>query len=344
MFKNVKISYHSFLQSVNKLGFLIRFDQWWAHKILPAISIFFLFRLVKSTPISIDDWKCFFLLTLALFLSATYTSISNDLSDIDTDRLAGKFNRLNDFSRKKSTLILLIILILGASVLFLLEGLLLKFTFVAIWLDWSLYSFKPFRGKNRGVWGVLLDSMGSHVLPALLAIEFAVPSVPSISNNSLPVLFCLFWSFCWGLRGILWHQLYDYYHDKASLVRTLPVIIGFEHTVSLVLWIVFPLEVAFYILLLATVNPVIIVPFVIYTMYELIGHFSGKIRQTVVEPTLSNRVFLNYYYIFIAPLSMLCSTSTPNFVFTIVFLGLFAHKYWFFIKLTIRDWTKHLDN
>ena len=332
-----KITQHPLVRWFNDVGTLIRFDQWWAHKNLPTISIFFLFRFATSTAFSMEDWRSFFMLILSLLLCATYTSISNDLSDIETDRQAGKHNRLNDFSRTKITLIFSLILILGAGVFFLLEGLLLKFTYAAGWLNWTLYSFKPFRGKNRGIWGCLFDSFGSHVLPALLAIEF---SGFLTSNNLIPVVLCLFWSFCWGLRGIIWHQLYDFNRDKASHVRTLPVIIGCWQTVSLGLWFFFRLEVGAYILLLAIMNPLLLAPFLIYTIFELIGHFSGKITQTIVEPTLSNRVFLNYFYIFIAPLSTLIITSGPNYVLIITVLGLFFYKYWSFSKITIRDWKK----
>ncbi|MFN7266177.1 MAG: hypothetical protein ACK5VB_01665 [Bacteroidota bacterium] len=149
---------------------LIRFKQWWIYKIAPALGIFLLFRSENPEIIGSRDIIHLLLLTVALALAATFTSVSNDLADIESDRIAGKYNRLSGWSHNRALALLTGIVLAGAAVGLLLPGVRLKVCFLILWINWALYSVEPFRAKKRGGLGPLLDSAGSHVLPCILAI------------------------------------------------------------------------------------------------------------------------------------------------------------------------------
>jgi hypothetical protein len=94
--------------------------------------------------------------------------------------------------------------------------------YLGAWAAHSLYSIAPFRLKNRGGLGLIADACGSHVFPALTASLLAGRATGSL----LPPVWIdavVVWSFGYGLRGILWHELYDVEADRKAAVQTFAV-------------------------------------------------------------------------------------------------------------------------
>ena len=69
---------------------LFRFEDWWLHKLGPALGLFLIFH-GKSTEIwEADDVIRCLMVVVTISSAAMYTSFSNDLFDLESDRLAGK--------------------------------------------------------------------------------------------------------------------------------------------------------------------------------------------------------------------------------------------------------------
>src|SRR5262249_18695269 len=73
--------------------------------------------------------------------------------------------------------------------------------------------------KRRGILGVVADASGAHLFPTLVAALLAYRA----GGKPLDWLWLAtvaVWAFGCGLRGILWHQLYDLVLDQKAAVET----------------------------------------------------------------------------------------------------------------------------
>jgi len=156
----------------------------------------------------------------AVTVQAVYVSLINDLSDRSEDLVSGKRN--GQFGRSATTVaaMLLCCIIPGAFFAFWWRhDTLLVSVYLAGWIAFSAYSLWPIRLKGRGLWGVIADASGAHLFPTLFGVVLvyhwqAVPIDPAwLAAVGV-------WSFCYGSRGILWHQLVDRDKDEAAGVRT----------------------------------------------------------------------------------------------------------------------------
>src|SRR5205085_8303317 len=153
-------------------------------------------------------------LLLAIAPCAAYVSLVNDWTDRADDRRAGKTNRME--GRSVRQVMLLLAAPLAAALFFGIrwrDDLPLVAAYLGAWAAHSLYSIAPFRLKNRGGLGLIADACGSHVVPALTAALLAGRATGSL----LPPVWIdavVVWSFGYGLRGILWHELYDVEADR----------------------------------------------------------------------------------------------------------------------------------
>lgn len=318
---------------------LIRFRQWWIYKIAPALGIFLLFRAENPEIIGSRDIIHLLLLTVALALSATFTSVSNDLADIESDRIAGKYNRLSGWSHNRALVLLAGIVLAGAAVGLLLPGVRLKICFLILWINWALYSVEPFRAKKRGGFGPLLDSTGSHVIPCILAILLSgfTPESDPI-KSSLAAL----WSFLWGTRGIIWHQLYDFEHDSKSSIRTMPGVVGYERSIFISEKILFPAETGVFIALLAIMQPALLIPFFVCIIMELAGNYSSVVPREIVRPGGMNWLYLTDYYTLILPLSIFFSSPKsfllPAGIIIVFFLRGYMERIFADYRILYRFW------
>jgi hypothetical protein len=180
----------------------------------------------------------------AMAVEAIYVSLINDLSDRSEDLACGKRNGLTGKTRGTVAALLACCLVPGALFAFYwrhdaaLIGL-----YLAGWAAFSAYSLPPVRLKRRGIWGVIADASGAHLFPTLLGVVLVYRGQTAPVDPVWLVAVAV-WSVCYGLRGILWHQLTDRDSDARIAVRTFAQAHGIATLRRLAHGVVFPCEVA----------------------------------------------------------------------------------------------------
>lgn len=198
---------------------IIRYKDWWVYKITPLLAVAYgtLYLTDQIPDLSIH----FLLLLFSIITGAVYVSIINDLTDLKSDKVAEKNNSLAGMSKIQIYILLLLICMVFSVLLFLLNN----YSNAAIWycaaiLSYSLYSFPPFRFKERGWIGALADALGANCFPAAFVIAY-FSAIANTAVNPIWFISVAFWSLSYGLRGIIWHQYFDKKNDEASGVFTL---------------------------------------------------------------------------------------------------------------------------
>lgn len=148
---------------------------------------------------------------LAYFLVGIGGYFLNDIFDAKADSIALKFNITNIV---KPWLVWLLIAITWAIglVLIMKVAAMLAALFAIQLLLLFIYSAPPFRFKQRGFWGVLIDAAYAHLMPILILLMY-------LSDfNKLPWFFILFPIFTYliGMRDILIHQINDFENDTKA--------------------------------------------------------------------------------------------------------------------------------
>jgi 4-hydroxybenzoate polyprenyltransferase len=161
-----------------------------------------------------------FFILLSLIPGGIFVSILNDITDIKLDALAGKKNRMKNFSKFQRGVFLTLSILLGLLFVWILRTVPMAMTFYLLCgFSYIFYSVKPFRLKEKGVWGILADAFGSQVFSTLYA-TFLVLANTKIEIPTLQILLIAVWSACFGIRGILWHQFHDLENDRKSGIYT----------------------------------------------------------------------------------------------------------------------------
>jgi hypothetical protein len=154
------------------------------------------------------------LCTIAGFASFGY--LVNDLFDIKQDVLSGKTNFLAGKSLGFITILFLSSFCVIFCPWFFLPANALSFLLIALQLSlFIIYSVPPFRLKERGIAGIVIDSLYAHALPPVLAAyTFSLAANKPFPGPELVFLFA--WQFSGGIRNILLHQAEDIPADKKS--------------------------------------------------------------------------------------------------------------------------------
>jgi 1,4-dihydroxy-2-naphthoate octaprenyltransferase len=186
---------------------------------------------------------------------AGFGYLTNDLSDRKKDNLVQKKNATTKLNRTQ--VLMLFALFLSLALIPWTYLPLDKYSWALIILELSLfviYAFSPFRLKERGALGVVVDAMYAHALPAVLAsYTFYLATNMQKEELTLFIILLFTWQLISGIRNILSHQLKDYENDIACETKTFVTAIGKNKTVSLLsVWIV-PLEVATFMTFFAIV-------------------------------------------------------------------------------------------
>lgn len=200
----------------------IRSAEWWEYKLPPLLALGYATALKSDKPF-LDTIPQLLFLLFSLAIGATYVSIINDITDLETDLASQKKNRMSDVSVYWRRSLPLFCLLIGAGCCYYLSPDWLSVAFyIGPWISFSLYSFKPFRLKDKGIWGVLADTSGSHISTSLLMIS----SISYTTDQKIQFFWIIstgIWAICYGLRGILWHQFYDRKHDLIAGVNTFAI-------------------------------------------------------------------------------------------------------------------------
>jgi len=198
-----------------------RASEWWEYKIPPLFAIAYATIIKGDAPLfEIVPWLVFLL--IALVWGGAYAHTLNDITDIEEDLACGKANRMAKIAENRRWLIPFTCF-LGGFVIFCFFIILGDYLSAVIYalpcISFTLYSLKPIRLKERGIWGLLADALGAHVFISLLMVS----SMSFFSDKPIDMMWFCFvgvWSLLYGLRGILWHQYFDRNNDLKTSSST----------------------------------------------------------------------------------------------------------------------------
>lgn len=180
-------------------------------------------------------------LFMAFLIIGFFGYFTNDMADMDADKKAWKKNMATSFSALARILIVLFTGISG--LLIILAGSLSVWPWMVLELILLLiYSFPPFRLKEKGILGVLVDALYAYAIPAQILLSF-IDSYGTISQVYF-IFFPAFYFFI-GLKNILQHQIDDADNDQVAGISTFAVsypkvaaaLLRFSLVFALVCWV-----------------------------------------------------------------------------------------------------------
>lgn len=287
----------------------MRAAEWWEHKLVPILAVFYGTSLMLGVAVG-SLWRAALVVLLSLAPGAMFVSVINDVTDRDDDRAAGKVNRTE--GRSRAFVAMLIALPVAAGLVFMWlwrdDRLLVAF-YLAAWIAFSLYSIAPFRFKTRGILGVLCDASGAHLFPTLVAVLLAFREARRPPEAAWLIAVAV-WAFCYGLRGILWHQLSDREHDRDAGVRTFAERHDPAVAIRLGTFVAFPLELAALGALLMQMRSLWPVAFL--GVYAIVAFRKVRLWQmnaVIVDPRPRYFILMNEFYLAYFPLALLVASA-----------------------------------
>jgi 4-hydroxybenzoate polyprenyltransferase len=228
----------------------LRLSNPWNYKVPFLICVpYFLFLLGNNNSSKHSFYNILASITIIIGVSGI-GYLTNDIGDRKKDALVQKHNVASNLSGLN-----LIILMFFFLTLVLMPWYYLPFNKMSILLLmfqiflFCLYSLPPFRLKEKGLWGILTDSLYAHVNPALLAAyTFYLLGYVSFHNFIQFVLFLCLWQFILGIRNIFFHQIKDYENDISSGTNTFVTTYGKLKSINLCENWLLPIEVASFLL------------------------------------------------------------------------------------------------
>ena len=207
---------------------VVRVSNWWNYltPFLLGIACFIIYSLGISFATSI---KVLALLFVTIAGTAAFGYFLNDITDIETDRRAGKRNLAAANSGFKNFLILFLLLAIALLPWLLIPNHRLNFPLYLVQLLLLVvYSVRPIRLKRFPVPGSFTDALYNTVVPLwVISTTFLiVNSFREIFSAMIPVAMITAWAFLKGFRGILLHQLGDRKNDRKSSLNTFVVHYG----------------------------------------------------------------------------------------------------------------------
>jgi hypothetical protein len=245
----------------------------------------------------------------------------NDSSDSYKDLIAKKGNAFTGrdaLNYKLTTSLFFVLALLPWLVLPLdLISVLLITTEIALFY---VYSFSPFRLKERGVYGLVCDALYAHVIPATLATyTFLLAVGLPLDQYILLFLGIITWQFISGFRNIISHQIVDLDNDKVSKTNTWALTVGLQKSI-IILKVSITLEVlAFlgFLVILFNFNNYTILCYFIYTIGALFAFAKAKHDN---KTKIFTNIFLDDFYIKYLPIIVLLHITTIPTVVTGVLL------------------------
>lgn len=296
---------------IRSLGVAVRTGQWWEYKLVPILASFYATALFKGAAIA-SLWSEGLIFLLSLLPGAVFVSIVNDLTDVRSDAAAGKANRMASRS------LLFRATGLGGAVA---AGLpffwhwsdrpILFGLYAAAWLAFTLYSVPPARLKGRGAAGLAADAAGAHLFPTLLAAAVVFSASGGPPDGAWMSVLAI-WSFAYGCRGNLWHQLLDRAGDREARVATFAVTHS-TRVAQRAAGVFFAVEGGALLALLLLVNGIL--PFLAAIHYLLLAWRRWRcwrLPTVIAEPRREYRLWLDDYYGVLLPLALLVGSALKH--------------------------------
>lgn len=323
-----------------KIFKVIRSAEWWAHKLPPLLAIGYATTLMSAVPLYRIALWLFFLL-VSLVVGAIYVSVINDITDLEEDLASGKSNRIQQIPEKLRWTIPTACIFFGIIFgYFLYPDLLSCLLYLLSWIVFSCYSIKPIRLKNRGILGVFADGCGSHLFPSLLMVS----SVSYITHQEINWVWFAsvgIWAFCYGLRGILWHQFADRANDiKVNLHTYASKIEPGEFKMRSILLVTLEL-IALSILLtqLGLLAPYMALLLYLVLLYLRYAAYKNQVVLVIKPNSGSFQILMADYYQMFFPISLLVFASiTDNYNVIVLIAHILLFPY--LLRLAIYDYTR----
>jgi len=290
------------LSIISKLSDPIRAGHWWKYKAAHILGFAYFYFFLLQLPLK-ESAIILMLSAVTIVGVAGLGYVINDLYDIEPDRVAGKRNRMERFSRPVRVLIMLTLVVVA-----LLPWLYLKSN---VWI-WILMAFEIFlfgiyahpltRLKERSLWGPVCDALYGHAVPVLIACLTYQQYFEEVPYPVLPFFAALLiWQFFKGLRNIFLHQMEDHDGDVAAGLKTFTIKLGPRYIYRLIVKQLLPLEWLSGTLLayiLFTHAPFIGVAFGLFMLLYILGHGLFRNTKTGAENFRmnTNLYFLNDWY------------------------------------------------
>lgn len=194
---------------------LFRVKEWYASKVPMLISASLYIFALNEVTFTAENLLTIVTLTLFYSLLLSFGYVINDYADIEVDKIAGKRKVIHRFSRTTAKLFVVLPVVLGVGVILTFKrNIYIILILLVIYFFGMSYSAKPFRFKEKGIWGLIVSSSAQRCFPMLLV--FAIQDVPQLWGLILWIIL----SFIVGLRYILVHQYIDMKNDRKSGVKT----------------------------------------------------------------------------------------------------------------------------
>jgi 4-hydroxybenzoate polyprenyltransferase len=198
---------------------LVRFGNWWAHKIPPLLLVVYI-ELIRREASLGASVAAICVLLFCVSCVAAYGHVVNDWCDIADDQRAGKPNAMRDLGVTQRAALCVGFIVAGFVVLAPFANAWPARIALALNYLWpTLYSIPGVRLKERGIFGVLSDAAGSHITPTLFAFADVSLFAPAAANAAV-LTALLLWATVLGIKGILYHQIADRANDEVAGVAT----------------------------------------------------------------------------------------------------------------------------
>ncbi|MEM0998898.1 MAG: UbiA family prenyltransferase [Bacteroidota bacterium] len=233
----------------------LRITTWWQYIVPPVYA--FAYLAARQAPESLvpHEWGraiyavALTALGLSIIGTAGFGYFLNDLTDIAQDTAAGKPNQVARWPIWLRVVVPLILLVLawGPWLLFRAESDVFPLIIGLLALEFLvffLYSVPPIRLKEKGIAGIVCDTLYGHVIPVAIALVVFSPDWPRNFAFALPVMGLM------GLRNILLHQIEDRHRDRRAGVNTFVRQYGPQRALNLINRGVLPLELGLLVLML----------------------------------------------------------------------------------------------
>lgn len=287
----------------------LRLSKPWNYKAPFLISIPYLIIAIGGIPFNQAMLSILASLTTILGI-AGFGYFINDLTDIEKDSLIGKENAVAALSNTKRISLLLFLLFMAVAPWFYFpinwlnaSLLLLEFLF------FILYSFPPFRLKERGFAGILTDALYAHANPALLAaITFSLMVNKDNFDIQNLLIALVVWQFILGIRNIMLHQLKDFENDQQSGTKTFVRKIGLDKSEWWFKHFIVPLEVLSFLFFVVSINeyvPFFILAYLLYIPFVFFRVWFLWKRSMPKNLERRLNLFLDDFYVEWIPLLVL---------------------------------------
>jgi len=297
------------ISSLSRFSAPARAGTWWEFKTPVFLGVVYLSATVDAVPFA-RVWPTLLLFLAAFVPLAAFVCVINDMTDLADDLKAGKVNRLAGRSDVFKLCWLGGCLAAGsvAAMLCFRGNAPALAVYLANWLAFAAYSLPPLRLKQRGFPGVVADACGGMLLPALWSALLLKAPLPPLFLALLAI-----WSFTFGLRGILYHQLGDVDSDRLAGTRTLVVRMGADRVARLVACVFFPAEVVSLSFLLWMAGSIFVLPLLAaYALGQMSLWRWLRISTVLIRPKPRSRLALLRYYQLWFPLTFILALSLHN--------------------------------